>query len=146
MDLICRDIETLALVFPRVSFTLSAIRRPSEVGSLTDRVLNIPKVFGDHLRMFLRAHNGTVRHPLYFLPFATSMVEPSLMCVRMCPWFNLLSLTLAQEVDEISMSSGTMKLEGFISLRGALTKVKWSASRPPFKLTMISQVGSPIHL
>lgn len=31
--------------------------------------------------------------------------------------------TLTQEVDEISMSSGTMKLEGFISLRGALTKV-----------------------
>lgn len=54
--------------------------------------------------------------------------------------------TLTQEVDEISMSSGTMKLEGFISLRGALTKVTWSAPGRPFKLTMISQVGSPIHL
>jgi hypothetical protein len=131
MELICRDIESLALVFPGVSFTLSAIRRPSEVGSLTDRVLNIPKVFGDYLRMFLRAHNGTVRHRPYYLPFVTSMVEPSPMCVRMRPWSNLLSLTLAQEVDEISMSSGTMNLEGFISLRGALTKVKWSASGRP---------------
>src|ERR1700691_2864702 len=119
MELICRDIETLALVFPRVSFTLSAIRRPSEVGSLSDRVLNIPKVFGDDLRLFIHAHNGTIRHRPYFLPFVTSMVEPSLMCVRI-PRSNLLSLTLAQEVDEISMSSGTMKLEGFISLRGAL--------------------------
>lgn len=41
MELISRDIETLALAFPQVSFALSAIRRPSEV---TDRVLNIPKV------------------------------------------------------------------------------------------------------
>ena len=124
MELICRDIETLALVFPGVSFTLSAIRRPSEVGSLTDRVVNIPKVFGDYLRVFLLTHNGAVRHRPYFLPFVTSMVEPLSMCVRMRPWSNLLSLTLAQEVDEISVSSGTMKIEGFISLRGALTKVK----------------------
>ena len=109
-------------------------------------MLNVPKVFGDHIHMFLHAHNGTVRHRPYFLPFVTSMVELSLMCVRMCPSSNLLSLTLTQEVDEISMSSGTMKLEGFISLRGALTKVKWSASGRLFELTMLSQVGSPILL
>ncbi|KAI9447862.1 hypothetical protein H4582DRAFT_2093146 [Lactarius indigo] len=86
MELVCRDIETLALVFPRVSFTLSAIRRPSEV-TLTDRVLNIPKT--SSILSAFRHINGR---------------------------------SLADEVDEISMSSGAMKLEGFISLRGALTK------------------------
>ena len=124
MVLISRDIETLALAFPQVSFTLSAIRRPSEVGSLTDRVLNIPKVFfGNNICMFFYAHNGAVRHRPRFLPFVTSMVEPSPMCVHV-PMVQFAVFTLTQEVDEISMSTGTMKLEGFISLRGALTKVK----------------------
>ena len=95
--------------------------------------------------MCLHAHNGAVRHRPCFPPFVTSMVEPSPMCVHV-PMVQFIVFTLTQEVDEISMSSGTMKLEGFISLRGALTKVKWSASVHPFKLTMISQVGSPIHL
>lgn len=87
MELISRDIETLALAFPQVSFTLSATRRPSDIGSLPDRVLNIPKT--SSMLSAFRHINGR---------------------------------TLADEVDEISMSSGTMKLEGFISLRGALTK------------------------
>ncbi|KAH9061004.1 hypothetical protein EDB87DRAFT_1613192 [Lactarius vividus] len=86
MELVCRDIETLALVFPRVSFTLSAIRRPSDV-ALTDRVLNIPKT--TTILSAFRHINGR---------------------------------NLVDEVDEISISSGAMKLEGFISLRGALTK------------------------
>ncbi|KAH9076998.1 hypothetical protein EDB83DRAFT_2217806 [Lactarius deliciosus] len=86
MELVCRDIETLALVFPRVSFTLSAIRRPSDV-ALSDRILNIPKT--STILSAFRHINGR---------------------------------SLADEVDEISMSSGAMKLEGFISLRGALTK------------------------
>ncbi|KAH9179517.1 hypothetical protein EDB89DRAFT_1900676 [Lactarius sanguifluus] len=105
MELVCRDIETLALVFPRVSFTLSAIRRPSDV-ALSDRVLNIPKT--STILSAFRHINGR---------------------------------SLADEVDEISVSSGAMKLEGFISLRGALTKVMWSASGRPFELT-ISQVSS----
>ncbi|KAF8265139.1 hypothetical protein EI94DRAFT_1590032 [Lactarius quietus] len=60
MDIISRDIETLALAFPPVSFTLSAIRQPSEVGSLTDRVLNIPK----HSHPFLTGPTDINRHPL----------------------------------------------------------------------------------
>jgi hypothetical protein len=44
MDIICRGIETLALVFPGVSFTVSTIRQPSETGPRTSRVLHIPKV------------------------------------------------------------------------------------------------------
>jgi hypothetical protein len=44
METICRDIETLALVFPGVSFTVSAMRPLSEAGLHNDRVLNIPKV------------------------------------------------------------------------------------------------------
>jgi hypothetical protein len=42
METICRDIETLALVFPGVSFTVSAMR--PQAGLHNDRVLNIPKV------------------------------------------------------------------------------------------------------
>jgi hypothetical protein len=42
--MICRDIETLALVFPGVSFAVNAIRQLSEIGPRTDRVLHIPKV------------------------------------------------------------------------------------------------------
>ena len=95
--------------------------------------------------MFFYAHNGAVRHRPRFLPFVTSMVEPSPMCVHV-PMVQFAVFTLTQEVDEISMSTGTMKLEGFISLRGALTKVKLPASVHLFKLTMISQVGPSIHL
>jgi hypothetical protein len=35
---------------------------------------------------------------------------------------NVPLLTVAQEVDEIAVSSGAMKLEGFISLKGSRTK------------------------
>src|SRR5216683_3011301 len=44
MEMICQGIETLALAFPGVSFTVSTIRQPSEVGPRTSRVLHIPKV------------------------------------------------------------------------------------------------------
>ncbi|KAI0306999.1 hypothetical protein B0F90DRAFT_1622599 [Multifurca ochricompacta] len=52
IEIICRDIETLALAFPGVSFTVSTVRQPTKIGSHTDRVLNIPKVFGTHLSEF----------------------------------------------------------------------------------------------
>jgi hypothetical protein len=49
--------------------------------------------------------------------------------VNLLPMYVLLSsktniplLTVAQEVDEIAVSSGAMKLEGFISLKGSRTK------------------------
>jgi hypothetical protein len=35
---------------------------------------------------------------------------------------NVPLLTAAQEVDEIAVSSGAIKLEGFISLKGSRTK------------------------
>jgi hypothetical protein len=44
MEIICRDIETSALVFPRVSFTVNTVRQLPEIGPRTDRVLHIPKV------------------------------------------------------------------------------------------------------
>ncbi|KAH9977605.1 histidine kinase-like ATPase [Lactifluus volemus] len=93
METICRDIETLALVFPGVSFTVSAMRPLSEAGLHNDRVLNIPKT-SSILSAFRHIHGKT----------------------------------LAEDVDEIAVSSGSMKLEGFISLRGAYTKegVPWT--------------------
>ena len=51
MDIICRGIETLALVFPGVSFTVSIIRQPSETGPRTSRVLHIPKVLENSSRI-----------------------------------------------------------------------------------------------
>jgi len=87
MEMICQGIETLALAFPGVSFTVSTIRQPSEVGPRTSRVLHIPKT--SSILSAFRHINGK---------------------------------SLVDEVDEVSVSSGAMKLEGFISLKGSPTK------------------------
>lgn len=50
------------------------------------------------------------------------MVNLMPMCVRLSSKMNVPLLTVAQEVDEIAVSSGAMRLEGFISLKGSHTK------------------------
>ena len=57
MDIICRGIETLALAFPGVSFTVSTIRQPSETGPRTSRVLHIPKVLESLSRVLFLMKN-----------------------------------------------------------------------------------------
>ncbi|KAI0282276.1 hypothetical protein BGY98DRAFT_955130 [Russula aff. rugulosa BPL654] len=84
MEIICRDIETLALVFPRVSFTVNTVRQLPEIGPRTDRVLHIPK--STSILSAFRHINGKA---------------------------------LADEVDEVAVSSGAAKIDGFISLRGS---------------------------
>jgi hypothetical protein len=66
MEIICRDIETLALVFPGVSFTVNAIRQLSENGLRTDRVLHIPKVRKSLLYVYLLLTKETpdIVHPV----------------------------------------------------------------------------------
>jgi hypothetical protein len=44
------------------------------------------------------------------------------MYVCVSPKMSILLLTIAQEVEEIALSSGSMKLEGFIGLKGSRTK------------------------
>lgn len=87
IEIICRDIETLALVFPRVSFTVNTVRQLPEIGPRTDRVLHIPK--STSILSAFRQINGK---------------------------------TLADEVDEVAVSSGAAKIDGFISLRSSRTK------------------------
>ncbi|KAI0303906.1 hypothetical protein BC826DRAFT_980327 [Russula brevipes] len=87
LEIICRDLETLALVFPGVSFTISTIRQSSEMGPHTDRLLHIPKT-SSILSAFRHIHG---KH-------------------------------FADEVDEVSVSSGATELEGFIGLRGSRRK------------------------
>ncbi|KAI0265216.1 hypothetical protein BC834DRAFT_880631 [Gloeopeniophorella convolvens] len=87
MEIICRDVETLALVFPGVSFTVSNTREPADDAPPISRVLSIPKTSSTLARF--RHINGR---------------------------------TLVDQVDEISACLGTLKLEGFMSLRGASTK------------------------
>jgi len=57
MDIICRGIETLALAFPGVSFTVSTIRQPSETGPRISRVLHIPKVLESLSRVLFLMKN-----------------------------------------------------------------------------------------
>ena len=122
MEIICRDIETLALVFPGVSFTVSTIRQPSEINPRTDRVLHIPKVLKVYFLIFSFSHRKTARHRPSFLPFVTQMVKPLLMYDPLSSKMSTLSSSFSQDVDEVAVVSGATKLEGFISLRGSRTK------------------------
>jgi len=45
-----------------------------------------------------------------------------LMCVHLSSKMNAPLFTVAQEVDEVAVSSDAMKLEGFIGLKGSRTK------------------------
>ncbi|KAF8505939.1 hypothetical protein F5888DRAFT_1604331 [Russula emetica] len=84
IEIICRDIETLALVFPRVSFTVNTVRQLPEIGPRNDRVLHIPK--------------------------STSVLSA---------FRHIYGKALADGVDEVAVSSGAAKIDGFISLRGS---------------------------
>ena len=70
MEIICRGIETLALAFSGISFTVSTIRQPSEISPHTDRVLHIPKVLKTLSHKFY-SHSRTVRHRPSCLLFVT---------------------------------------------------------------------------
>jgi len=50
------------------------------------------------------------------------MVNLLSTCVRFSSQMNDPLFTIVQEVDEVAVSSGAMKLEGFISLKGSPTK------------------------
>ncbi|KAH8118722.1 hypothetical protein DFH11DRAFT_695793 [Phellopilus nigrolimitatus] len=82
-----RDIESVALVFPHVTFSLQDTSKDNHEGSNKSRVLTIPKT------------------------------AKTLTAFR-----HLFGRALVEHVDEIDVQSGSMRIEGFISLVGALSK------------------------
>ncbi|GLB34064.1 putative mutL C terminal dimerisation domain contatining protein [Lyophyllum shimeji] len=87
LELIRQEIETYALVFPGVSFTLENVRNEREAGPSKGHILRIPKT------------------------------SSSLASFR-----NLFGRALTEHVNTVELSSGSLKLDGFISLNGAHSK------------------------
>jgi hypothetical protein len=88
LELVKREMETYALVFPEISFTLDDASRLRE-GNTTNRLLNIPKVCLRHTES--AGFNCCRRHPLS-LPFGTYMVVDLLrFVIPTVPIFNLLN-------------------------------------------------------
>ncbi|KAH9948429.1 hypothetical protein B0H21DRAFT_244966 [Amylocystis lapponica] len=87
IELVRKDLEAFALVFPHVSFSLENTHRTREKDSRRERVMTVPKT------------------------------SSSIAAFR-----HLYGRALAEHVDDISETSGEMKLSGFISLEGAYSK------------------------
>ncbi|KAI0065990.1 hypothetical protein BV25DRAFT_1797687 [Artomyces pyxidatus] len=107
-ELIRKDIEAFAYVFPGVSFTLDDLHRAS--GGLFDkgRIVTIPRT---------SSTLSTFRH--------------------------LNGRALVERVEEIDATSGDMKLQGFVSLEGALSKA-WFIY--PFTYHVNHHPLEPCHL
>ncbi|KAF8238974.1 hypothetical protein L208DRAFT_1239561 [Tricholoma matsutake] len=84
LELIRQDVETLALIFTNVTFTVEDINKERQAGPSKGRELRISKT------------------------------SSSLAAFR-----NIYGRALTEHVEEIDLSSGQLKLEGFISLNGA---------------------------
>ncbi|PCH40853.1 hypothetical protein WOLCODRAFT_99424 [Wolfiporia cocos MD-104 SS10] len=87
IELIKRDIETFALMFAHVCFSLEDTNKSKESGLGKGRVLTVPKT---------ASTLATFRH--------------------------LYGRALTEHVDDVSETSGELRLEGFISLDGAQSK------------------------
>ncbi|KAF8076667.1 hypothetical protein FPV67DRAFT_1472252 [Lyophyllum atratum] len=87
LDLIRQEIETYALVFPNIGFTLENVHNEQEAGPSKGRILKIPKT-------------------------ASSLAS----------FRNLYGRALTQHVDTLELCSGSLRLDGFISLNGAPSK------------------------
>ncbi|KZT24590.1 hypothetical protein NEOLEDRAFT_1170128 [Neolentinus lepideus HHB14362 ss-1] len=87
LEIVRKDLEQVALMFPEVTFSLEDSKKAENDGWTKGRIMTIPKT-GSTLATFKHIYGHA----------------------------------LARHVEEINMASAGVKLQGFISLDGALTK------------------------
>lgn len=124
MELIRRELEAFALVFPNVAFTLENTTGAGGASLSKDRSVRIPKVgtpifsaavFFSDAKLDL-VHSGIVPTPVW-----ARLNRGQIRFARVVP-FNPDAVYHAQHVEEIDLMSGELKLQGFISLNGAHSK------------------------
>ncbi|PPQ78227.1 hypothetical protein CVT25_015546 [Psilocybe cyanescens] len=101
-ELVRQEIETYSLVFPRVSFTLEDSSRSGDTSQHKDRIIRIPQAQHHYF--------GKISASLW------SCFDRVILII--CP-----EPLHMKHVEQVETVHGTMKIEGFISLMGALSKV-----------------------
>ena len=143
MELIRQELETYALLFPNVSFSLESLQ--NDASSSKGRVFRIPKVCAI-IRICKLFDLQGCDQSLSSLTAFRNIYGKALVEVRLFGSAQGFALFMnVQHVEEIEHSSEGLKLSGFISLDGSPSKVisLYSSSSPSYLLCL---KGLPIFM
>jgi hypothetical protein len=130
LELIRKDLECVSLVFPNVSFSLENTAKERSEGSGRGRIMTIPKVcsclYASRSVLKPRCQTSSTLSAFRHL-FGRALCE---VFIRILVTQRNLSIFSEQHVENINVSMGDMRIQGFLSLEGAQSK----ASRLNFPL------------